>query len=652
VNAAPAPEASGETVRPEAAAFAANVSPSGPKAAAVGAPSGGTQETPGKEGMIFLPGGTFRMGNGGKDGFPADGEGPVHEVTLKPFYIDACTVTNRQFAEFVNAKHYRTEAEKFGWSYVFEMLLTPRQTPYLIGRAPGTPWWFGVKGAFWFQPEGPGSSIDDRMDHPVVHVTWNDAVAYCKWAGKRLPTEAEWEYAARGGLEQKTYPWGDELTPGGRHMCNIWQGTFPEKNTARDGYIGTAPARSFEPNGFGLYNVAGNVWEWVVQSDVLRGKPEGQSARTGFGRSPLHAGRLVLVPQIVLQPVSGSRPQRQYARQLVGKYRVPLRGGRLNRPGMRGESAFSSNVPAVALRLQDQAVQLADDIPDIPVRLVKLQQTANEGAQPRRQVQFFFPAALRLAGLRFVARIQQKQEEMSHRVKVACEHRFAANFFFLGIAVQPVRVQIGRGMVPDRAGQAEIDQLKPSVVTDHDVRNAHVAMNEPSPVDVSDDVAQLAQYAQRFRRRKRPVVGEQRVFQIAAVLVFHDEEQPAAVGEPVDEPRDGRMGQPFEHRGFPLEHGLSLAPAPLARADLLDDASSPVTAVFAQIADPVAAHAEHAPHLITAAQQPTGTKGPVHQRLPNVRQRVRNELSQLREPSAHPPHALILLPEQSIPSIV
>jgi len=264
VNAAPAPEASGETVRPEAAAFAANVSPSGPKAAAVGAPSGGTQETPGKEGMIFLPGGTFRMGNGGKDGFPADGEGPVHEVTLKPFYIDACTVTNRQFAEFVNAKHYRTEAEKFGWSYVFEMLLTPRQTPYLIGRAPGTPWWFGVKGAFWFQPEGPGSSIDDRMDHPVVHVTWNDAVAYCKWAGKRLPTEAEWEYAARGGLEQKTYPWGDELTPGGRHMCNIWQGTFPEKNTARDGYIGTAPARSFEPNGFGLYNVAGNVWEWVA----------------------------------------------------------------------------------------------------------------------------------------------------------------------------------------------------------------------------------------------------------------------------------------------------------------------------------------------------------------------------------------------------
>lgn len=216
-----------------------------------------------REGMIRLPGGTFWMGNGGKDGFPADGEGPVREVSLDPFYIDACTVTNRQFAEFVDASGYRTEAEKFGWSYVFEMFLTPRHTPHLMGRVQGTPWWFAVKGAFWFQPEGPGSTISDRMDHPVVHVTWNDAAAYCKWAGKRLPTEAEWEFAARGGLDRNIYPWGNELTPDGIHMCNIWQGTFPEKNTARDGYVGTAPAKSFEPNGYGLYNVSGNVWEWV-----------------------------------------------------------------------------------------------------------------------------------------------------------------------------------------------------------------------------------------------------------------------------------------------------------------------------------------------------------------------------------------------------
>lgn len=216
-----------------------------------------------REGMMLLPGGTFRMGSGGKDGFPADGEGPVHEVTLRPFYVDACTVTNAQFEKFVAATHYKTEAERFGWSYVFAPFLSPVNSRFIMGSPQGTPWWYAVKDAYWYQPEGPGSNMEERMDHPVVHLSWNDALAYSKWADKRLLTEAEWEYAARGGLDQNIYPWGNELTPNGQHMCNIWQGTFPEKNTARDGFIGTAPAQSFEQNGYGLYNVSGNVWEWI-----------------------------------------------------------------------------------------------------------------------------------------------------------------------------------------------------------------------------------------------------------------------------------------------------------------------------------------------------------------------------------------------------
>ncbi|WP_256217330.1 formylglycine-generating enzyme family protein [Paenibacillus sp. OV219] len=214
------------------------------------------------EGMIFLQGGEFLMGSDDQEGFPGDGERPVRRVVIDPFYIDPCAVSNAEFKAFADATGYATEAEVFGSSFVFH-LLVPREVVDKVRQAvQHTPWWWNVEGASWRDPEGPGTGIEDRMDHPVTHISWNDAMAYCKWSGKRLPTEAEWEYAARGGLVQKRYPWGDLLKPDGEHRCNIWQGKFPDKNNASDGYVGTAPIRAFAPNGYGLYNMSGNVWEW------------------------------------------------------------------------------------------------------------------------------------------------------------------------------------------------------------------------------------------------------------------------------------------------------------------------------------------------------------------------------------------------------
>lgn len=207
-----------------------------------------------------LPGGAFEMGTDDPHGYPADGEGPVHEVELEPFSIATTAVTNAQFAAFVADTGHCTSAEEYGDSFVFGGLL-PDDFPPTQGVA-AAPWWRVVEGASWRHPEGPHSSVEGREDHPVVHVSWLDAVAFCEWAGARLPTEAEWEYAARGGTTGQHFWWGDELEPGGEHRMNVFQGTFPGHNTLADGHAGTCPVRSFPPNGYGLYEVLGNVWEW------------------------------------------------------------------------------------------------------------------------------------------------------------------------------------------------------------------------------------------------------------------------------------------------------------------------------------------------------------------------------------------------------
>lgn len=240
--------------------------------------------------QAHIPAGTFVMGDSSGDRNPADGEVPLHDVTVSAFDIDVTPVTNDDFARFAAATGYRTDAERFGDSAVFHLAVQAAEAE-ILGSGSGTPWWWSVQGASWRHPGGRSSSLLGLGDHPVVHVSWNDAQAYCAWAGRRLPTEAEWEYASRGGLAARKYPWGDEDVDEGGWRANIWQGAFPRTNTLDDGYLTTAPVRTFAPNGYGLWQTVGNVWEWCADWFSPRTYT---SAAVTDPRGPAHGSARVL----------------------------------------------------------------------------------------------------------------------------------------------------------------------------------------------------------------------------------------------------------------------------------------------------------------------------------------------------------------------
>ena len=319
----------------------------------------GNQSTPGHQptraaahdvataAMVDLPGGEFVMGFEGTGAYPADGESPVHNVELRPFRIDAVAVSIARFGEFVEATGFVTEAERFGWSFVFGGFL-PDDFPDTRGVA-NAPWWRQVYGANWRHPAGPASGITDIADHPVTHVSWNDAQAFCSWSGTRLPTEAEWEYAARGGRPSSIFPWGDELEPEGEHRMNVFQGTFPADNTLGR-WIRRHCAGRFIPaerlRALQHHRQRVGVVRRLVRPRVLRRQRAPQPRRSDVGHAPCDARRLVPVPRLVLPALPGRGAQRQHSRQLHRQPRLPRRHDRVTGPRAIPTRDWSSFLPA------------------------------------------------------------------------------------------------------------------------------------------------------------------------------------------------------------------------------------------------------------------------------------------------------------------
>jgi formylglycine-generating enzyme len=254
----------------------------GPPAAPPGRPAGAVRTALGPalarpQRRVQLPGGRVRVGTHERL-LPQDGESPPRDVRLAPFAIDPLAVTNAWFGSFVRATGYRTDAERYGWSLVFSAFVVDAAAA--TGAANEPFWWRRIEGACWQRPEGPHSDLAGRLQHPVVHVSWNDAVSFAAWAGGRLATEAEWEYAAAGGHEGARFPWGDrEPDDDSFQPCNIWQGEFPSSNSGRDGFLATAPADAFAPNGYGLFNMSGNTWEWCADAFRVRSLARAAKAR-------------------------------------------------------------------------------------------------------------------------------------------------------------------------------------------------------------------------------------------------------------------------------------------------------------------------------------------------------------------------------------